>query len=62
MEQYLLQCPKGYYWIWFKTSDMPKPRLNGPHSDKILNLPVIQVENPVAFNPKDDPNPSVTQT
>ena len=51
MEQYLLQCPRGYYWLWFKPADEDEPQLSGPHSEKMLNLPVIQVENPLGFSP-----------
>jgi len=52
-EQYLLQDQKGYYWIWAKSNKDEKPMINGPHSEKFVNLPVIKVENPLLFKPKD---------
>ena len=49
MVTYLLQDKLGYYWIWYRENG--KPKLNGPHSEKMLNLPVIQVDNPLSFKP-----------
>lgn len=52
MEQYLLRDKDtGNYWIWFKPSPTEKPQVNGPHGDKPLNLDVIEVDNPLAFQP-----------
>jgi len=50
MEQYLLYTPDGYYFIWFKPNGK-NPQLNGPHSDKPINLPIIKVDNPYGFKP-----------
>lgn len=51
MKQYLLQTADSQYWLWYEGID--GPQLNGPHSDKMVNLPVIQVENPVGWTPQD---------
>lgn len=50
VEQYLLQTPEGYYFIWYRDEN-GKPSLNGPHSEKMINLPVIKVQNPLSFEP-----------
>jgi hypothetical protein len=49
---YQLRDEKGYYWIWYEKNG--KPQLNGPHSRKHLNLPVIKVKNPLKFDPEKD--------
>jgi len=52
IETYLLRDKKGYYWIWYKVPEEKKAQLNGPHSEKILNLPIIEVDNPLSFSQK----------
>ena len=49
IEQYLL-LSNGYYWIWYRDWE-GKSNLNGPHSEKIINLPVIECKNPLDFKP-----------
>jgi hypothetical protein len=56
MEQYLLHDKLGYYWIWYRGSKDERPNLNGPHSEKMINLPVIEVDNPISFKPKEAPD------
>lgn len=53
MRQYLLKC-KQYYFIWYEP-EPGKPQLNGPHMEPMINLPVIEVDNPLAFKPPDNP-------
>jgi len=50
-ETYLLQDMEGYYWIWDKAEDSDTPNLSGPFKEKVLNLPVITVSDPVSFSP-----------
>ncbi len=56
MEQYHLRDKKGYYWIWFRPDPDSKPQLNGPHMEPMINLPIIEVENPLGFKPQEAPN------
>ena len=51
MKQYLLKDDMGYYWIWHKLDLWEKPRLSGPHSEPMINLPVNEVESPYDFKP-----------
>ena len=61
MEQYLLQDnDRGYYWIWYRDED-GKVNLSGPHPEKMINLPVIRVDNPIGFTPESGP-PSLKHT
>lgn len=46
---YLLIDERGYYWMWHNLTG--KPMLSGPHSEKMLNLEPIKVENPLSFEP-----------
>ncbi len=50
-DTYLLQDPKNYYWIW-KADRSGTPRIYGPTSEPYVDLPVIRVANPAAFNPR----------
>lgn len=52
MKQYLLQSPDSYFWLWWE-DERGQPQLGGPYSAPVVNLPVIQVENPVGFIPKE---------
>lgn len=51
MEQYLLKDEKGYFWIWYRAEPDGEARLNGPHSEPMISLPEIAVDNPLAFKP-----------
>lgn len=42
----------GYYWILYE--DDSGRHLNGPHSDKPINLPEILVDNPASYEPPAD--------
>lgn len=55
MEQYQLQCGKGYYWIWYRMDKNDKPKISGPHSEAMLNLPVVKIDNPLTFKPEEHP-------
>lgn len=50
---YLLKCEKGYYWI-YHPDENGKPCLNGPHSEKMVNLPEVKIANPLDFKPSKD--------
>jgi len=50
MRTYLLIDPFGYYWVWY-CDENGKIEINGPHSEKTINLDPINVENPFWFKP-----------
>ncbi|MFA5396895.1 MAG: HNH endonuclease [Methanogenium sp.] len=60
VETYLLVDLQNYYWIYTRTADS-EPNLNGPFSDKPLNLVPIKVDNPVSFHPGDKNAEAITE-
>lgn len=52
VEQYMLQDKEGKYWVWTKENAALPPELKGPFDEKLVNLPVVEVDNPAQFSPE----------